>query len=322
VSACRSGPRRHTCTDRPRTTLAPAGPVRATHPSYVWSRPLSARRIDLHTHSTASDGTTEPGELVLQARLAGLDVVALTDHDTTSGWAPAAASRPEGLALVRGAEISCSRGGISLHLLAYLFDAEEPDLAARLAALVDSRVHRAERMVALLAADGAGVTWERVRQLAGGTVGRPHVAQALIEQGHVSTVSEAFTPEWIGTHGRYWVGKLELDVVEAVGLVVRAGGAAVFAHPAARRRGRTVTDDVITEMAAAGLAGLEVDHVDHDAQARADLRALAADLDLVTTGSSDYHGTNKTVQLAANLTPESSYEAIVERATGVPVLGP
>lgn len=256
------------------------------------------------------------------ARRAGLSVVALTDHDTTAGWAQAQAGRPDGLALVRGAEVSCSRDGISLHLLAYLFDPEEPVLAARLAELVDSRVHRAQRMVDKLAADGTGVTWPRVRELAGGTVGRPHVAQSLIEQGHVATVGEAFTPEWIGTGGRYWVGKLELDVVEAVRLVVAAGGVPVFAHPAASARGRTVGDDVIADMAAAGLVGLEVDHVDHDESARTRLRALATDLGLLTTGSSDYHGSNKSVQLGAELTPESSYDAIVERASGAAVLGP
>ena len=249
-------------------------------------------------------------------------MVAITDHDTTAGWDAAAAARPDGLALVRGAEFSCSREGISLHLLAYLFDPAEPVLFARLGELRDSRVGRAEAMVAMLVADGTGVTWEQVRALAGGTVGRPHVAQALVERGHVDSVGAAFTADWIGTHGRYWVGKLELDVVEAVGLVTGAGGVAVFAHPGAHRRGRTVGDDVIADMAAAGLAGLEVDHVDHDDPTRARLRLLAAELGLLTTGSSDFHGTNKPVRLGAELTPETSYDGIVARATGVPVLGP
>lgn len=274
----------------------------------------------MHTHSSASDGTTPPAELVGQARAAGLDVVALTDHDSTGGWEAAAAALPTGLELVRGAEISCSRDGISLHLLAYLFDPDEPLLRARLTGLVQSRAGRAEQMARLLQDAGTGVTWERVRELAGGTVGRPHVAQALIEQGHVTTVSEAFTPEWIGTSGRFWVSKLELDIVEAIRLVVAAGGVAVFAHPAAGTRGRIVGDDVIAEMAAAGLAGLEVDHVDHDAAARLRLQALAAELDLLTTGSSDYHGTNKPVRLGAELTGEASYDGLLARATGVEVL--
>ena len=166
---------------------------------------MDAPRIDLHTHSTASDGTTPPAVLVREAREAGLDVVALTDHDTTAGWDEAAAALPEGLSLVRGAEISCASGGISLHLLAYLFDPAEPAFAAARQALRDSRVGRAETMARRLEEAGTGVTWQRVQQLAGGTVGRPHVAQALVEAGCVATVGDAFTPEWIGTGGRFHV---------------------------------------------------------------------------------------------------------------------
>lgn len=250
-----------------------------------------------------------------QARAAGLDVLALTDHDTTLGWDAAAQALPSGLTLVRGAEVSCVRDGISLHLLAYLFDPDEPALAGRLRDLRQSRVGRAERMARMLEADGTGVTWERVRELAGGTVGRPHLAQALIEQGHVGSVDEAFTSDWIGTSGRYWVGKLELDVLDAVRLVVAAGGVAVFAHPAASKRGRTVAHDVIADMAEAGLHGLEVDHADHDEQARAELRALAADLDLAVTGSSDFHGTNKALQLGSETTAPEQYERLLAAAT-------
>lgn len=281
---------------------------------------MPGRRIDLHTHSTASDGTTPPELLVHEARAAGLDVLALTDHDTTGGWAAAAAALPPGLSLVRGAEVSCVHDGISLHLLAYLFDPDEPGFAAARQELRTSRTGRAERMARLLEADGTGVTWQRVQELAGGTVGRPHVAQALIEQGHVATVSEAFAPEWIGTHGRYWVDKVELDVLDAVRLVTGAGGVSVFAHPRASKRGRTVGDEVVVAMAEAGLAGLEVDHVDHDDDARRHLRGLAAELGLLTTGSSDFHGTHKTVQLGAHTTGEDAYERLVAAASGVPVL--
>lgn len=255
-----------------------------------------------------------------EARTAGLDVVALTDHDTTAGWEAAAAARPAGLSLVRGVELSCSRGGISLHLLAYLFDPAEPEFAAARRELRESRLSRAERMVALLAADGHPVTWEQVRSFAAGTVGRPHIAQALMAHGLVGSVDDAFAPEWIGTRGRYWVAKSELDVVDGVRLVVGAGGVAVFAHPAASRRGRTVGPDVIALMAAAGLAGLEVDHVDHDERERAELRGLAAELGLLVTGSSDFHGANKAVRLGANLTSEAAYAEIVARATGLAVM--
>jgi predicted metal-dependent phosphoesterase TrpH len=278
------------------------------------------RRIDLHTHSTASDGTTPPEQLVREARASGLDVVALTDHDTTGGWQAAADAVPDGLTLVRGAEISCTSGGISLHLLAYLFDPDEPVFAARRHELRSSRLSRAERMVRLLADDGHPVTWDQVQELAGGTIGRPHVAQALIEAGLVSSVEEAFTAEWIGTRGRYWVGKADMDVIEAIRLVAGAGGVSVFAHPSATTRGRTVGDDVIAAMPEAGLAGLEVDHDDHDDAARRHLRGLAAELGLLVTGSSDFHGENKDIPLGAHLTDETSYDEIVARATGVEVV--
>lgn len=278
------------------------------------------RRIDLHTHSTASDGTTPPAELVRQAQDAGLDVVALTDHDTTGGHTEALAALPAGLSLVRGAEISCCHQGISLHLLAYLFDPDDEPLAAAMAALRTSRVGRAEAMARALEAAGTGVTWAQVQALAGGTVGRPHVAQAMVAQGLVASVGEAFTPDWIGTGGRFWVPKIELDVLDAVHLVTAAGGVPVFAHPAAVTRGRTVGDDVITAMAEAGLAGLEVDHVDHDDVATRHLRGLADELDLFTTGSSDFHGANKSVQLGEHLTGEASLERLVALARGVGVV--
>ena len=223
---------------------------------------------------------------------------------------------------MRGAEISCVHDGISLHLLAYLFDPSEPAFAAERQDLRDSRVGRAQRMAQLLEQAGTGVTWERVREIAqDGTVGRPHVAQALIEQGHIATTSEAFTPEWIGTDGAFHVRKKELDVLDAIALVRGAGGVAVFAHPSASKRGRTVGDDVVRAMADAGLHGLEVDHVDHDEDAKAHLRGLASELDLLTTGSSDFHGTRKTVRLGEHTTSPAALERIVATATGLGVVG-
>jgi len=277
-------------------------------------------RIDIHAHSSASDGTELPADLVRSAAAAGLDVVALTDHDTTSGWAAAVEALPAGLTLVRGAEISCSRDGISLHLLAYLFDPADQPLADQLALLRDSRVSRAERMVAMLSADGHPVSWEQVRSLADGTVGRPHVARALIDAGLVGSIEEAFTPDWIGTRGRYWAGRHELDVLHAMRLVHAAGGVTVFAHPGADARGRTVGDDVIEEMAAAGLSGLEVDHIDHTPETRDRLRRKASELGLLVTGSSDFHGTNKSVELGAQTTGPAVLDEIAGRATGVEVL--
>ncbi|WP_431944279.1 PHP domain-containing protein [Micromonospora marina] len=277
-------------------------------------------RIDLHTHSTASDGTLAPADLVRAAADAGLDVVALTDHDTTAGWSPAVAALPPGLTLVRGAEISCRWSGaepaIPLHLLAYLFDPAEPHLAAELARVRRAREERGERIVRLLQADGVPVSWTEILTGAGGgTVGRPHIAQALIRAGLVATTTEAFGPGWLGE--RYRLPKDDIEVFRAVALVRAAGGVPVFAHPKASRRGRIVPDELIADLATAGLAGLEADHEDHDPAEREHVRGLAADLGLLVTGSSDFHGTHKTVRLGAHTTGPEAYERIVALARGV-----
>lgn len=268
-----------------------------------------------------------PGDLVLQACEQGLDVVALTDHDTTAGWADAVPTLPAGLTLVRGAELSVRvpdpAGAISCHLLAYLFDPDEPTLRAEMERLRTDRVRRAEAMVARLAELGAPVSWPQVVGIAaGGAVGRPHVARALVDAGVVTTVADAFTPEWIGPGGRAYVRKHAVGAAEAIGLVRAAGGVTVLAHAAAAARGRIVSDADIAALAAAGLAGLEVDHVDHDPAARDRLRRLAADLGLVATGASDFHGTVKPVQLGSELTAPEQYERLVAGATGcTPVPG-
>jgi predicted metal-dependent phosphoesterase TrpH len=280
-------------------------------------------RIDLHTHSTASDGTDTPSQLVRKAAAAGLDVVALTDHDTTRGHAEAVAALPEGLTLVTGAELSCRVDGISMHMLAYLFDPEEPALLAERELVRDDRVPRAKAMVAKLNALGVPVTWEQVARIAGdGSVGRPHVATALVELGVVPTVGDAFTEEWLADGGRAFVEKHETDPFEALRLIKAAGGVAVFAHPAAAKRGRTVPESTIAELAAAGLDGVEVDHMDHDADARARLRGLAEELGLLMTGSSDYHGSRKTCLLGEYTTDPEVYGEITRRAFGAfPVPG-
>jgi predicted metal-dependent phosphoesterase TrpH len=266
-------------------------------------------RIDLHCHSTASDGTLTPAELVAAGVEDGLDIMAITDHDTTGGWVAAAAARPARLRLVRGAELSCRWYGVDpaipLHLLAYLFDPAEPELAAELARVRADRESRAEKIVGLLRTDGVPITWPEVQgYAAGGSVGRPHIAQALIRAGLVRTTNEAFASRWLGA--RYFVPKADMDV---------------FAHPRATVRGRVVPDKLIVDLAAAGLFGLEADHEDHTPRQREQVRALAEQLGLVVTGSSDFHGTHKTVRLGAFLTAPEAYEKIVAAATGVPVLG-
>jgi len=274
-------------------------------------------RIDLHTHSTASDGTDTPAELVRAAAAAGLDVVALTDHDTVAGHAEAAGALPEGLTLVPGAELSCRLDGVSLHMLAYLFDPDEPELARERELVRDDRVPRARAMVARLRELGVPITWERVAEIAGeGAVGRPHIATAMVELGVVKTVSDAFTAEWIANDGRAYVEKHELDPFTAIRLVKGAGGVAVLAHPLAVKRGRCVPESAIADLAAAGLDGVEVDHMDHDAATRDRLRGIARDLGLLTTGSSDYHGTRKTCRLGEHTTDPDVWAEIAARGSG------
>lgn len=290
-------------------------------------------RIDLHTHSSASDGTDAPEQLVRKARAAGLDVLGITDHDTTRGWAQAAAALPAGLTLVRGAELSCVHRPVepdgapgrrtSLHMLAYLFDPEAEAFVAERLRLREDRRSRGRRIVDRMIDDGFPVTWERVSELAGdGAVGRPHIARVLVENGVVSSVDEAFD-RYLRDDSRYHVAKADADVFDAIALIRASGGVAVFAHPFARRRGRVVDEAAIAEFAGAGLGGIEVDHPDHGEEDRARLRALAKDLGLIVTGSSDYHGTNKTIQLGAETTEPSQYEALVAAASSAtaPIAG-
>ena len=281
-------------------------------------------RIDLHTHSSASDGTERPADLMRAAAAAGLDVVALTDHDTTRGWSEAQEALPSGLRLVRGAEISCAYDGISLHLLAYLFDPSHAELAAEMSMALDDRVPRAKAIVAKLAAAGYPVTWELVLdQLQdGATVGRPHIADTLVAAGVVADRNEAFTT-LLHDDGPFFVGHYYVDALRAVQLVRAAGGVPVFAHPAAATRGTTVGDDAIRAMAAAGLAGLEVDHRDNAPADRERLRALAAELGLLVTGASDYHGAGKDNRLGEHTTDPAVLEALLGQVTsGVALVAP
>ena len=271
-------------------------------------------RIDLHTHSNVSDGTLTPVQVIEAASDAELDVVALTDHDAISGWslaAPAAAA--VGITFVPGVELSCRWYGVEpaipLHMLAYYIDPDHAGLAAEMARVREARERRAERIVELMRADGIDVTWDEVLAYAGGgTVGRPHLARALIRRGLAATVSDAFVPSMLGE--RWRLPKEDTDVFTALDLVRDAGGVPVFAHPRATRRGRVVPDELIVQMAARGLFGLEADHADPSPQQREEARGLAVSLGLVVTGSSDFHGANKTVVLGANMTAPGVFEQI------------
>lgn len=282
--------------------------------------------IDLHTHSTASDGTALPDELVRQASAAGLTVLALTDHDTFAGIDAAAAALPVGAMLVPGVEISCvaleGERRIGLHLLGYLPDRVDGPLVEALDRMRQARAQRAVRVVEALRADGyEQVTHELVAEMAAGApVGRPHLASALVQVGLAKDFDEAFGPAWLGPGARYRVPKQDLPVLEAVALVRAAGGVPVFAHPGAHRRGPTVSDETVAAMVGAGLLGLEVDHTDHDPATRAHLTGLAADLDLVTTGSSDFHGTRKPVRLGDESTSPAALERLLSLSPHQPLV--
>jgi predicted metal-dependent phosphoesterase TrpH len=273
---------------------------------------------DLHVHSNASDGTDPPAEVMRRAAAAGLDAVALTDHDTVAGHAEAARAVTGALALVPGMELSCRLTDRSLHLLAYLFDAEHPALAAELARIRDDRVLRARAMVDRLAGLGVDISWDQVAALAGtGVVGRPHIARAMAASGAIAEPADAFTRDWIADGGRAYVDRYALDPVRAIALVREAGGATVLAHPrAGREEGRgggrgVVSDEQIAGLAAVGLAGVEVFHPDHNSAERAALLALSHDLHLLASGGSDDHGDLTDHRIGSEVAADGVYEALI-----------
>ena len=279
---------------------------------------MSARRIDLHSHSTASDGTDPPAEVMRRARAAGLDVIALTDHDTLAGHAEARGALPPGLALVPGMELSCRLDGHSVHLLAYHVDPAHAGLAEQLHAITTDRLRRARDMVGKLRELGVDITWERVAAIAGdGVVARPHIARAMVAAGAIARPDQAFTPEWIGPGGRAYVSRYALDAEDAVRLVSSAGGVSVLAHPGVPQGGWKIGDEAVARLAAAGLAGLEVAHPDHDGAERIRLAALAATLGLVSSGGSDDHGSLTGHRLGCETIAPGEYERLMSRATGL-----
>jgi predicted metal-dependent phosphoesterase TrpH len=250
-----------------------------------------------------------------EAAEARLDVVALTDHDSVSGWDEAAdAAREVGITFVPGIEVSCRHRGISIHLLAYWPDPDDGAFAAMIRATRDARLDRARQIVERVAADYP-LTWEDVlgQSTASDTVGRPHIADALVAGGHFATRDDAFA-EVLAGNSRYYVPHYAPGVVEAITTMRACGGVPVFAHPGADARGRVVPDSVVEEMANAGLVGLEVDHRDHSPAQRERLAALVARLRLVRTGASDYHGTGKLNRLGENLTAPEAFAELEAQA--------
>jgi len=270
---------------------------------------------DLHTHSTASDGTTTPAQVVRAAAEAGLSGVALTDHDTGVGLGEAAAAAREvGIDLVPGVEISTSVRGRSVHLLGYGDITATTALAGVLAGTVESRHGRLRQIVERLGAVVPGLTVADVvaRVPDGVTPGRPHIADALVAIGAVPHRDAAFA-ELLAEDGPYYVSYSAPGLLEAVRMVTAAGGAAVVAHPGSRSAADVLDDGLVAELAAAGLVGLEVDHRDHDAPTRLRLRALAGRLGLLSTGSSDFHGTGKQNRLGENTTPDDVVAGLLAR---------
>ncbi|MEW5719811.1 MAG: PHP domain-containing protein [Chloroflexota bacterium] len=253
--------------------------------------PFSAR-VDLHAHSTASDGELTPADLVRYACERGLSALALTDHDTVDGIDAAIdAARGTALEIVPGVELSCDVPQTEVHVLGYFVDWHDPGFEGMLVKFRDGRYGRAEKMVKKLTVLGAPISFERVKQIAGdASLGRPHVAQVLVEAGHVATISEAFD-RYIGRTGPAYVERFRLTPEDAVTLVLRAGGVPVLAHP------RDVTH-WIEPLVKVGLIGLEAQYGAYDEMTRADLVRLAKQYDLLVTGGSDFHGLNKMAHLS------------------------
>jgi 3',5'-nucleoside bisphosphate phosphatase len=275
------------------------------------------RPIDLHTHSAVSDGTETPTQLVGAAVAAGLGAVAITDHDSTAGWQEAfAAASGTGLTVIPGMELSTNYGPASVHMLAYLFDPLDAGIVSETARIRDGRLRRAEKIVERIAAD-YDLTWADVlaESQDGTTLGRPHIADALVRKGFVPNRSAAFESilHWRSGYYEKYYAPSPLDGVR---MIVAAGGVPVLAHPATHGKYRAMDDSVIRELVDNGLFGLEVHHRDNTDEGKLWLLALATKFGLVVTGSSDYHGEGKPNRLAENTTTPEVLQRLIDRGTG------
>jgi len=272
--------------------------------------------IDLHTHTTCSDGTDTPRELVNTAIVQGLEFLGITDHDTTSGWTEATESLRGSLKLVLGSEISClTNDGVSVHMLGLLFDPEHKEMQQVLEETRDGRLPRMRKMIEKMRAEGIDISIEDVElsMPLGATMGRPHLADALVAKKIVKSRDEAFV-DLLHNESRFYVSHTAPTPVEAISLIRRAGGVAVIAHPFASHRGQILYPEDFSELVTAGLNGIEVDQRDQSPDERAMLRKIAHELDLVITGSSDYHGTGKLNSLAENYTHREQWEKLESQA--------
>jgi len=272
--------------------------------------------IDLHTHTTCSDGTDRPRDLVNKAIVQGLEVLGISDHDTTSGWEEATQALRGSLKLALGAEISClTTDGVSVHMLGMLFDQNHKEMQTVLEETRDGRLPRMRKMIEKMRAEGMDISIEDVEKAmpVGATMGRPHLADALVAKKIVKSRDEAFV-DLLHNDSRFYVSHAAPTPVEAIALIRRAGGVAVIAHPFASHRGQILKPDDFADLLTAGLNGIEVDHRDQNPDERAILRAIAQELDLVVTGSSDYHGTGKMNLLAENHTSREEWQKLESQA--------
>ena len=272
--------------------------------------------IDLHTHTNKSDGTDSPRELVNKAIAMGLTVLGISDHDTTAGWEEAAQTVRGGLHLVLGSEISClTHDGISVHMLGLLFDQEHQQMQVMLEETRDGRLPRMRKMIEKMRAAGIDISMQDVEAARpeGATLGRPHLADALVNKGVISSRDQAFQG-MLNNDSDFYVSHAAPTPAEAIAMIRSAGGVAVIAHPFASLRGQILQASDFQELIAAGLNGIEVDHRDHNPDEREMLRKLARELDLVVTGSSDYHGTGKLNALAEFQTSPAEWEKLESQA--------
>ena len=277
--------------------------------------------IDLHTHTTASDGTDKPFEMLENAKKAGLTVVAMTDHDSIEGWREVRSKRdqiPSGLTIVPGAEVSTrTQLGMSVHIVGLLFDAKNAQLAKLLSDTRDDRIPRMEKMIEKLQVAGYQVTMQDVEEVkpVGATLGRPHLADALIKNGIVASRDEAFA-ELLHNNSQFYVSHWAPSPVEAIQAIAAAGGVSILAHPFAEKRGAVLTFGEVTELAAAGLNGIERNKRDQDEAAHSKIDQLSSEHNLIKVGSSDYHGSARANQLGEEQTPLDLWENLASKASG------
>lgn len=278
--------------------------------------------IDLHTHSNFSDGTDSPAELINKALAAGVTTIALTDHDSIAGIEIAQSALRSGIALVPGAEISCQTDdGISVHMLGLLFDLTDSELLATMEKTRENRHGRMQRIIERINEAGIEISMQDVlAELSdGATLGRPHLADALIKKGVVKSRDEAFA-EMLHNKSKYYVAHYSPKPVEAIKLIKAAGGVSVIAHPMASHRGRTISVETFGDLIDAGLDGIEVDHRDHSPDEKSALIKLANENNLIMTGASDYHGNGKLNQLGEFTTNSAQWERLRSRASADRVL--